>query len=115
MLCEGDAPDGTATYDWGEGTFYLTPAEAKARGSLESQGRVSSGRAPGLHRSQVLFGGKLRAFAAKPSLCYTLSYARMDARKNETTHQAWTQRFGVHRKNRAGNTCKSTSASAAFV
>lgn len=32
MLCEGDAPDGTATYDWGEGTFYLTPDEAKARG-----------------------------------------------------------------------------------
>jgi len=32
MLCEGDAPDAAATYDWGEGTFYLTGAEAKARG-----------------------------------------------------------------------------------
>ncbi len=32
MLCEGDAPDTTVTYDWGEGTFYLTPDEAKARG-----------------------------------------------------------------------------------
>jgi predicted DsbA family dithiol-disulfide isomerase len=32
VLCEGDAPDATVTYDWGEGTFYLTPDEAKARG-----------------------------------------------------------------------------------
>jgi hypothetical protein len=32
VLCEGDAPDRVATYDWGEGTFYLTPDEAKARG-----------------------------------------------------------------------------------
>lgn len=31
-LCEGDAPDGIATYDWGDGTFYLTRAEAEARG-----------------------------------------------------------------------------------
>jgi hypothetical protein len=26
-----------------------------------------------------------------PSLCYILSYARMDARKNETTPQTWTE------------------------
>ncbi len=31
-LTGGDAPDGIRTYDWGEGTFYLTPAEAEARG-----------------------------------------------------------------------------------
>ena len=32
VLCEGDAPDGVVTYDWGEGTFYLRPDEARARG-----------------------------------------------------------------------------------
>jgi hypothetical protein len=31
-LTGGDAPDDARTYDWGEGTFYLAPREAEARG-----------------------------------------------------------------------------------
>jgi predicted DsbA family dithiol-disulfide isomerase len=31
-LCGGRAPEGVVAYDWGEGTFYMTPAEAEARG-----------------------------------------------------------------------------------
>ena len=34
FLCGGPAspPTGTVAFDWGEGTFYLTPAETRARG-----------------------------------------------------------------------------------
>src|SRR5580704_9387134 len=53
--------------------------------------------------------------ATRRSLCYILSYARMDARKNETTSQAWTERFGVHRKDWPGNTRESAGSTAPFL
>jgi predicted DsbA family dithiol-disulfide isomerase len=32
ILCGGDPPSDVVTFDWGEGSFFLTPAEAASRG-----------------------------------------------------------------------------------
>jgi len=58
----------------------MASAEKEAASRLESAPRLrpdatwGRARLPQIHR-----------IAAKPSLCYILSYAQMDARKNETT------------------------------
>jgi len=59
----------------------MASAEKEAASRLESAHRLRPDPAWGT-RARL---PRIRRIAAKPSLCYILSYAQMDARKNETT------------------------------
>jgi hypothetical protein len=60
--------------------FHIRIARARTRATVAQYG------------SQFCFG-TAAAFAAHRRLCYIQIYARMDARKNETTFQTWPEQL----------------------